>query len=338
VLPVLFGLLAAFLFAASASLQQHAAHRGAAGEPIASPVRVSSADRLVGRNVLRPLLAVLRPLLAVLRPLLVLVRRLVCTPLWLFGWVANLIGFLVQAVALHYGSVALVQPLLVTQLIFALPLASAWSRRWPEIRDWLGGTAICGGIVVFLAVRGVAPLSEEPNHERVVLAGLASVVLVGLLVVASANRPPLVHAMLIAVAAGICFAMSAVLIKLTAEDLLQCGVAATAVDWPGYALAVSTLAGLLLEQGAFAAGSLSAAIGAMTITNPLASYLVGVLAFDVVPPTSPGALAALAGSGTLLVIGVITLAHSSNVRLDAVAEPAQTNRAGRAGVRPTEDG
>ena len=68
-LPVLFGLLAAFLFAASASLQQHAAHGKAAGESAASPARASSGDRLVGRNVLRPLLAVLRPLL-------VLVRRL----------------------------------------------------------------------------------------------------------------------------------------------------------------------------------------------------------------------------------------------------------------------
>lgn len=277
----------------------------------------------------------LRPLLAVLRPLLSLVRRLVRTPLWLFGWVTNLVGFMVQAIALHYGSVALVQPLLVTQLLFALPLASAWGRRWPGLLDWLGGIAICGGVVVFLAVRGVAPFSEEPDRQRVVLAGLACAMLVGLLVVASAGRPPLVHATLIAVAAGLCFAMSAVLIKLTSEDLLQRGVAATAVDWPGYALAVSTLSGLLLEQGAFAAGSLSAAVAAMTITNPIASYLVGVLAFHVVPPTSPGALAALAGSGALLIVGVVTLAHSSSVRPDAIVAPERETRLGNAGVTPT---
>jgi drug/metabolite transporter (DMT)-like permease len=324
VLPVLFGLLAAFLFAASASLQQHAAQRSATGpEPGAA---VAQSRR--GRHVIRPLLAVLRPLLR-------LVRGLVRTPLWLFGWVTNLVGFLVQAVALHYGSVALVQPLLVTQLLFALPLASAWGRRWPALRDWLGGIAICAGVVVFLAVRGVAPLSEEPDRPRVVLSGLAVAVLVGLLVIASAGRPPMVHATLIAVAAGLCFAMSAVLIKLTAEDLLQRGVPATAVDWPGYALAVSTLSGLLLEQGAFAAGSLSAAVAAMTITNPLASYAVGVLAFHVVPPTSPGALAALAGSGALLIIGVVTLAHSPSVHPDTTVGSEGATRFGAAGVTPT---
>jgi drug/metabolite transporter (DMT)-like permease len=329
VLPVLFGLLAAFLFAASASLQQHAAQRSAAApEPEATPVQPPRGARLATRLVVRPLLGVLRPLLA-------LVRRLVRTPLWLFGWVTNLVGFMVQAVALHFGSVALVQPLLVTQLLFALPLASAWGRRWPALRDWLGGFAICGGVVVFLAVRGVAPFSEEPDRDRVVLAGLAIAITVGLLVVASAGRPPLVHATLIAVAAGLCFAMSAVLIKLTAEDLLQRGVAATAVDWPGYALAVSTLSGLLLEQGAFAAGSLSAAVAAMTITNPLASYLIGVLAFHVMPPTSPEALAALSGSGALLIVGVVTLAHSSGVRPEATVEPERATRLGHAGVAPT---
>jgi drug/metabolite transporter (DMT)-like permease len=334
VLPVLFGLLAAFLFAASASLQQRAAQRSAATHdaatpaPDAAPAPLRRGTRLASRLVVRPLLGVLRPLLA-------LVRRLVRTPLWLFGWVTNLVGFMVQAVALHYGSVALVQPLLVTQLLFALPLDSAWRRRWPAVRDWLGGLAICGGVVVFLAVRGVAPFSAEPDRDRVVLAGLATAIMVGLLVVASAGRAPLVHATLIAIAAGLCFAMSAVLIKLTAEDLLQRGVPATAVDWPGYALAVSTLSGLLLEQGAFAAGSLSAAVAAMTITNPLASYLIGVLAFHVTPPTSPGVLAALAGSGALLIIGVVTLAHSSSVRPETTVVPQGATRLGSPGVTPT---
>jgi hypothetical protein len=102
--------------------------------------------------------------------------------------------------------------------------------------------------------------------------------------------------------------------KLTTDDLLHRGVTATALDWPGYCLAISTLTGLLLEQGAFATGSLSAAVAAMTITNPVASYLLGVLAFRVVPPSSPGALAGLAGAGALLIIGVAALSRTPTVR------------------------
>jgi drug/metabolite transporter (DMT)-like permease len=304
-LVVILGLLAAFLFAASASLQQQAAHRTAAHGAAGGALPTDSGAH-----------AILRPMLVVLRPLLRLVRQLLRNRLWLFGWVTNLLGFLIQATALHFGSVALVQPLLVTQLLFALPMASAWRRTWPSAGDWLGAAAICGGVAVFLAVRGVVPLSGQPDRRRVILAGLCVAAAVGVLVMVSAGRRHIVHATLIAIAAGLCFAMSAVLIKLTAEDLLGRGVRATAVDWPGYALAVSTLAGLLLEQGAFAAGSLSSAVAAMTITNPLASYPIGVLAFHAMPPTSPGALAALAGSGALLVFGVSVLSRSPSVEPD----------------------
>ncbi len=308
-LAVLLGLLAGFLFAAAASLQQRAARWTVTQSRDAPPA--------AGRSVLRPLFA--------------LVRKLVRNRLWLLGWLTNLTGFMAQAAALHFGSVALVQPLLVTQLLFALPLATAWARQWPTLTDWLGGGAVAAGVVVFLAAREVAPLTGEPDRQRVVLAGLSTIIVVCLLVALSAGRRPAVHATLVAVAAGLCFAMSAVLIKLTLEDLIHRGVPATAVDWPGYALAVSTLSGLLLEQGAFAAGSLPAAVTAMTITNPLAGYLVGVLAFHVMPPSSPGSLAALAGSGALLFAGVVVLAHSPTVQPDGVIDYGPTVRA-----RPAE--
>ena len=103
-----FGLFAAFLFAASASLQQRAARQG-------PPAGTDAEGRFQKRT-------------AIFGALAHLIRRLVRSPLWLVGWFTNLFGFFVQAAALHFGSVALVQPLLVTQLLFALPLASAWRR------------------------------------------------------------------------------------------------------------------------------------------------------------------------------------------------------------------
>jgi drug/metabolite transporter (DMT)-like permease len=301
-LAVSLGLLAAFLFAASASLQQHAAHK----------VDYTSQTGRRGGTRGRP---------AVILALIRLVRSLLRSKLWLFGWMTNLVGFLIQAAALHFGSVALVQPLLVTQLLFALPMASAWCRRWPHRRDWMAGGAICAGLVVFLAVRGVAPLEGTPDRRLVLVSGFSLLIIVGVLMLASTGRRPLAHATIIAVAAGLCFAFSAVLMKLTTDDLLHRGVGATARDWPGYVLAVSTLTGLVLEQGAFAAGSLPAAVAAMTITNPLASYVLGVLAFHVMPPSSPGAVVALAGAGVLLFAGAVGLAHSPIVRPGVAKDP-----------------
>jgi drug/metabolite transporter (DMT)-like permease len=301
-LAVGFALLAAFLFAGSASLQQHAAQedRHQDRQPHTGPTgdgRLRRAVIFVG--------------------LWRLLYRLVRQPLWIVGWCTNLVGFLVQAVALHFGSVALVQPVLVTQLLFALPMAAAWQRRRPGLRDWASSALISAGLVVFLAVRGVAPVEDRADRPKLALGCLAAAALVAVLLLACVGVSRLVRASMIAVGAGVCFAVSAAMIKLTSDDLLHAGVAATARDWPGYALAASALGGLLLEQGAFAAGSLPAAVAAMSITNPVVSYLLGVFAFGVMPPESAGALAGLAGAAVLICVGAVGLAHSPIVRSDA---------------------
>jgi drug/metabolite transporter (DMT)-like permease len=319
VFAVVFGLFAALLFAASAALQQRAAQSAASQETASQQTTQGKPGEDDGALVRR---------VSVLLPLVLLLHRLVRQRLWVIGWVTNLVGFISQAVALHFGSVALVQPLLVTQLLFTLPVAAIRDRTQPSGRDWLAALSVCAGVVVFLSVRGTAPLDAPPDRLRVILAGFCGAAVVAALVVVASRRPPLVHSTLVAVAAGLCFAMSAVLIKLTTEDLVGRGVAATAQDWPGYALAVSTLVGLVLGQEAYASGALSAAVAAMTITNPAASYLLGLLAFHATLPTGPGVLAAVSVAGALLFGGAFGLAHSPQV-LSETAHSA-TSRLGQA--------
>jgi drug/metabolite transporter (DMT)-like permease len=288
-------LVAAILFAGSASLQQHAAQEAVpATAPRSEPLRAS----LIVVGMLR------------------LMRLLVRRRLWLIGWCTNLVGFGVQALALHFGSVALVQPVLVTQLLFAVPLAAAWQRLKPRRWDWVAAALICGGLVVFLTVRGVVPTDREADRIRLIWACLAAAAGVIAIVVASVRFSRRTRATLLAVAAGLCFAVTAAMIKLTTADLLHRGVAATAHDWPGYTLAVATVTGLLLEQGAFAGGSLPSAVAAMIITNPIVSYAIGVLAFGVAFPHGALHLAALVGAGALISIGAVGLAHSPLVLSD----------------------
>ncbi|MGH8882767.1 MAG: DMT family transporter, partial [Stackebrandtia sp.] len=161
---------------------------------------------------------------------------------------------------------------------------------------------------------GVAPLEGDPDRGRVLLATVSAAGLVLVLALISIRCPIWIAANMVAVAAGVCFAMSAVFMKLTTEDLLNRGIPATAADWPGYLLAVSTLGGLVLEQTAFAAGPLPWAIAAMSVTNPIVSYVVGVLAFRVSVPHDAGALAAVAGAGALIAAGIGGLAHSPLAR------------------------
>ncbi len=285
---IALSLLAALLFAASAAMQKHAVRIVAA--PAVNRARAGNRHSAV--------------------PVVRQTRRLSRDPLWVGGIAANVSGSLVQAAALALGSVATVQVVLVTQLLFALPLGAVWDRYWPRGWDWMSGVAICGGLALFFAVPGTAPSAGSPHRWRVALAAMCAVAIAAGLVAVAARRPPRVHATLMAVAAGILFALSAVLMKVTIAELLNDGVLATAQDWVGYGLAVASLCGFFLEQEAFTATTLAAAVAAMTITNPVASYLLGGLAFQVVFPESVPSLAALTGSAALISAGVVGLAHS----------------------------
>jgi hypothetical protein len=220
-LVVVLGLLAALVLAVSASLQQRAAR-------LAGAAHDHHGDRPRGR------------LLRVL-PILGLARSLARSRIWVYGQLTNVLGVLIQGAALHLGSVAVVQPLIATELFFALPLGSVWTRRWPSLRDWFSGGAIVAGIALFLSVRGATPLEGRADRAKVLIASLSVIVFVALIVAVAANRGAATYAALLALAGGLCSATSAVFMKLTSEDLVGRGVAATALDWPGYALALSTL-------------------------------------------------------------------------------------------------
>ncbi|MBB2893688.1 DMT family transporter [Flexivirga oryzae] len=243
------------------------------------------------------------------------VRALVRRKLWLTGFVINNVGFLIQAAALHLGSVALVQPVMVSQVLFALLLTGLGSRLRPSARDWCYVLCICAGLIVLLSVSGAAPLHGTPNRELVIWVLLAMAALVVLLVgSARGQQDARIASMLLAIAAGVCFAGNAVLTKLTVEDLFGPGVLHTALDWPGYSLAVATASGLLIEQAAFAHGTLPWAVAAMSITNPVISYLAGIFGFHVAIPHTAGALAAVSVTAVLIGIGISGLAHSPITR------------------------
>jgi hypothetical protein len=276
-------LTAAFLFAASAFMQQRAA-RTIVGDDAASLRDASGVKRLFGR-LLRS-------------------RR------WLAGWLINLGGVGTQAAALKVGSVTAVQPLLAAQLLFVLSLASGEQRRWPSRRDWLSAMAVCAGLALLLTA-DASSLTGQPHRNRVFI---ATVCVVGLVFVLRQLSRRAFPSLLVGVAAGLCHALNAVYLKLTVEDLYHGGVPAPLLDWPVYALAATALSGMLLVQIAFASGPLPPAVAAMSVTNPVASFVLGILAFDAPAPRDPGVVSAIAGSGLLIALGIVGLANASSTR------------------------
>lgn len=299
------GILAAFLFALSAVLQQRAA-REAIGD--VAELRDSSGVKRLFGNLIR-------------------------SRAWLVGWLTNLCGVGTQAAALKVGSVATVQPLMAAQLMFVLAIASGEQRRWPSIRDWLAASAVCAGLVLVLTAYGATPLTGAPHRHRVLLAMASVVILIVVLRQVSRRSTPRLASLLIGVAAGLCHALNAVYLKLTVEDVYHGGVPAALVDWPVYALAATALTGMVLGQIAFASGPLPPAIAAMSVTNPVAGFMLGIVAFDAPAPRDPGVLAAIAVSGLLIAVGVVGLANASSTRRLYRARSRSGGHAAEADVR-----
>lgn len=291
ILVVPLALVAAAMYAVSDFLEQQAAQRAMLGPELGrrGEHRVLGAARAVA----------------------IAMRRLLHDRIWFAGWTAGTLALFVQAAALHLGSVALVQTLQVATLLFALPLSTVGTPSRPGVRDWSGAALVCAGLVILLTMRPSTP-SEAGAADRgdILLVLISIFIAVIVLCFLSLSHPGRLRPTLLAVAAGACFGASAALVKLTAADLTGRGIPATAADWPGYALALTTGTGLVLQQVAFGSGRLAVALTAMLITNPLVGYTLAVVGFHEALPTSAPRLGAFAVGGFIVACGVGVLAHS----------------------------
>ncbi len=237
-----------------------------------------------------------------------LLARLITKPLWLAGIGADGLGYVFQFVALGHGSLILVQPLLVSGLLFALPLAAWLAKTRLTAQDWAGAAAVVVGLSTFLLMaspdRGHADVSRG---AWLVVLGVGAVV-VGGLVVAARGGPSRRRAAMLAAAAGIIYGLTAALTKSVAH-LLGLGIAHL-LSWELVALIGAGSLGMLLAQSAFQAGPLDASLPVLTVTDPIVSIAIGAFAFG--EGIEISALACtLEGVGLLLmVIGVFALGRS----------------------------
>lgn len=227
-------------------------------------------------------------------------------PVWLIGIAADALGFIAQAAALGAGRLAVVQPLLVTSIVFALPLGIRLSGQRVHRSDVLAALLVVLALVAFLLIATPSGgRSEAPVHRWLISASLCAVVCAPLILLGR-RGPPARRATLLAGAAGLLFALSAALTKAVVDELSR-GLIHTALSWEPYALAVVGYASMTLNQMALNTGALAATIAASTAVDPLVSVLLGVTVFDESLSASPlatvlGAVALGAGLAAMVVL------------------------------------
>jgi drug/metabolite transporter (DMT)-like permease len=239
-----------------------------------------------------------------------LLVRLARRPVWLCGILADALGFVAQAAALGVGRLAVVQPLLTTSVVFALPLGARLSGQRIHRRELGAAVLVVAAIAAFLLVADPAGgRSEAPLHVWI-LAGVISCAACAPLVALAHRAPaPARRAALLGCAAGVLFALSAALTKAVVDEL-HAGVGHLALSWPPYALAGVGYVSLTLNQLALDTGALAATIATSTALDPVTGVLLGLGVFHESPRLGAGGavVTALALAGALG--GLVVLARA----------------------------
>lgn len=241
---------------------------------------------------------------------------LVRHPVWLLGGVADTAGFGMQALALGFGPVAVVQPLLVTGLLFAVVIGAMLAHRRPQGSELVGAALCVAGLAVFLFVAQPANGVSSLSWRHAVVPGLLGIATAGACVIVAAAVHAPARGVLLAAATGTLFGLSAALVKITVAQLPD--VLALVTSWPLYALIVIGGAGYVLSQNTFQAGSLAAPLATLTVVDPLVSIAVGAAVLHESLTLAGGRPVIEALALVAMVAGVVVLAQHA-ARATAVA-------------------
>ncbi|GAA4659946.1 MULTISPECIES: DMT family transporter [Amycolatopsis] len=238
-----------------------------------------------------------------------LLRGLAHRPLWLIGMVATGLGLALQLVALAFAPLLVVQPLLITSLMFAGVFSARLERR-PLDRVMVGGALVCiAGLAAFLLVarpsgdsQGFSP-SSHPLPLAIALGTLTVVALgVSLLTHHSARVLGL------AVATGVLYGVTAGLMKVVAGQA-RAGLDEPFRNWALYLVCVVGPLGFLLSQNTFQQGRfLTPALAVITALDPLVGVAIGVWWLGETANADPAALAGQGLAGIVILVGIAMLA------------------------------
>ncbi len=238
-----------------------------------------------------------------------LIRHVLHRPIWYVGFAAMLGSFMLQAVALGFGGLSVVQPLMVTELVFLVVILRVWFGAPLGWREAVGTVLTVAGLAGFLAVSDAGGGTTIPSTSGwiLVIAACSGAVLICLACTRFGSRPW--RSAWFGAAAAISFALSAAFTKTTTL-LFAGGFWQIFEHWEPYGIVVAGLAGLVLTQDAFHAGPITASQATLTIVDPIVSIVIGVGLFDDELRGGKGALSFDAVALLVMCTGLFVLTQS----------------------------
>jgi drug/metabolite transporter (DMT)-like permease len=256
-----------------------------------------------------------------------LLRRLLAQPLWVLGILVGALAFGFHAFAVSQGALALVQPIVVSGMVMAVPVRAFLEHRRPSAHElrWAGVTA--AGLAVFI-------VAANPTAGHIAARGAISGLLLtagaaaALGLRATATRAATGHSrgVILGLSAGIVFGLLAGLMKSSVQTLTATGVMGLAGSWPFWTMIAVGISGVSLNQRAYQAAPLSASMPVLNVVAVLVALVFGLCVFGETPAHGPAALLGEVAGLVALSVGLRHLFQHSpteSPEMVAMGHPSQ---------------
>jgi drug/metabolite transporter (DMT)-like permease len=205
--------------------------------------------------------------------------RMVQHPVWLAGIAAYGVAFGLQAAALGVGKLVVVQPILATTIVFALPLGVWLSAQRITRRDVIAAFGVTAGLALFLLFADPSGGRNDAPIGQWIVAGAVVIGLAAGLAAAGLSRAGALRAAMLGTASGLLFGLVSALTKGAIEVFQDDGLGVL-LNWHLYVLIAIGFGGMTLTQMSLQTGILPPAVATSSIFNPAASVVLGLTLFN----------------------------------------------------------
>lgn len=205
--------------------------------------------------------------------ILVAMRR----PLWWAGMSTAIIAYVLQVVALGFGPLLIVQPVLVMSLMFTLPLSAMYEGRRISRQETFWSAMLTLSVTALVLIGRPVGGEDHPPLERWIPALAVGIVVLTAMDRIARRQIRRERALLQGLVTGAVFGYVAVLSKAVADVFVASGIPGLLTAWELYALILAASLGTWVQQNAFTAGALRTSLPAMKIGEPIVAFALGYL-------------------------------------------------------------
>ncbi|HZQ33099.1 MAG TPA: DMT family transporter [Mycobacterium sp.] len=253
------------------------------------------------------------------------------TPLWWAGTGVAIAGYGFHALALAHGSLLLVQPLLVSSLLFALPISAWLGQRRVTAGEWVWAVLLTVALAAFTLLTRTRVGHYRPPVPAWTLVAVVLLPAAAVCVALAARSSSRRRAVLLAVPVGLMFGTIAVLTKISLHRLTVGGLSAMLGAPAPYLVVLLAAVGTLLQQSAFHAGSLQVSVPTMLVSEPVVAVLLAVVVLGeglrVTPLAAAGlAVAVIVMAAATVALGFTEGAYEAQLEASRHSTPSTTCR------------